>query len=275
MAQFIAWQSAEAKRRKGESVIGEIQLTRCEFFGPSKFFYSMSKQERFQLHEELLKQSEAPHAFLIEVPAHSESPAHFHRVPQYQVFVQGGGQLGRNHDLDPVTFHYTDEFTGYGPILAARDGLSYFTLRNFFDPGAEYVNQPGVREKLRPSGRRYLVVGADKVRLSSNDALAARCDIVSDSVIEPHGDGVATYLLRAGPGLAFTGPDPSTGGGQYWLILRGSAVYDGVDYIQHSLGWISCTEKAPAMTAGSGGAEIAVLQFPRALTSRTGYANAA
>ena len=82
MAQFIAWQTAEAKRRKGESVIGEIQLTRCEFFGPSKFFYSMSKAERFQLHEELLKQNEAPQAFLVEVPAHSESPAHFHRVPQ-------------------------------------------------------------------------------------------------------------------------------------------------------------------------------------------------
>jgi hypothetical protein len=132
-----------------------------------------------------------------------------------------------------------------------------------------------VREKLRPSGRRYLLVGPDKVQLSSNDALAARRDIASDSVIEPHDDGVATYLLRAGPGLAFTGPDPSTGGGQYWLILRGSAVYDGVDYIQNSLAWISCAEEALTMTAGVAGVEIAVLQFPRALTSRTGYADAA
>jgi len=144
-----------------------------------------------------------------------------------------------------------------------------------FDPGAEYVNQPGVREKLRPSGRRYLVVGPDKVRLSSADSLAARRDVALDSVIEPHEDGVATCLLRAGPGLAFTGPDPSAGGGQYWLVLRGSAVYEGVDYIRNSLAWISCTEKAPAMTAGTGGVEIAVLQFPRALTSRTGYASAA
>lgn len=275
MAQFIAWQTAEAKRRRGESVIGEIQLTRCEFFGPSKFFYSMSKGERFQLHEELLKQNEAPHAFLIEVPALSEIPAHFHRVPQYQVFVQGSGQLGRNHALEPVTVHYTDEFTGYGPILAAEDGLSYFTLRNFFDPGAEYISQPGVREKLRPSARRYLVVGPDKIQLSSKDSLAAQRDIALENVIEPHDDGVAAYVLRAGPGLAFSGPDPSAGGGQYWLVLKGSAIYEGADYIQNSLAWISCAEKALTMTAGAAGVEIAVLQFPRTLTSRTSHANPA
>ena len=32
---------------------------------------------------------------LIEVPGNSETPAHFHRVPQYQVFVHGSGKLGR------------------------------------------------------------------------------------------------------------------------------------------------------------------------------------
>jgi hypothetical protein len=268
MAQFIAWQSAEAKRRTGESVIGEVQLTRCEFFGPSTFFYSMSKAERFRLHEELLQRDEAPHAFLIEFPAGSESPAHFHRVPQYQVFVQGGGQLGRNHAVAPVTFHYTDEFTGYGPIVAAKAGLSYFTLRNYFDPGAEPVNQPGVREKLRPSARRYLVVGPDALKPSSDAALAAQRDASSSTVIEAHDDGVAACVLRAGAGVTVAGPEPAAGGGQYWLVLRGSAVHENVEYIRNSLAWVSRTEKALTMTAGTSGAEIAVLQFPRALTSR-------
>ena len=43
MARFVAWQTAEATRRAGESVVGNIQLMRTEFFGPPKFFYSMSK----------------------------------------------------------------------------------------------------------------------------------------------------------------------------------------------------------------------------------------
>ena len=65
------------------------------------------------------------------------------------MFVQGGGKLGRRPSIDGITIHYTDEFTGYGPVAASNDGLAYFTLRGFFDPGAEYVDRPGAREKLR------------------------------------------------------------------------------------------------------------------------------
>lgn len=275
MAQFMAWQTAEAKRCAGEAVLGGIKLMRCEFFGPSKFFYSMSRDERMQLHEELLKQQESPQAFLIETPGNSETPAHFHRVPQYQVFVHGSGKLGRKHAVETVTFHYTDEFTGYGPILAANDGLSYFTLRSFFDPGAENVNQPGVREKLRPSARRYLVVGPDKIRVSSVESLAARRDIALDCVIEPHEDGLAAYVMRAGSGLKVIGPDPSAGGGQYWLVLSGALLHQGAEYVRHSLIWVSRSEPPLAVTAADGGVEIAVLQFPRAFTSRTTHAKAA
>src|SRR5258706_2736089 len=123
MARFVAWQTAAATRRAGESIVGNVKLMRSDFFGPAKFFYSMSREERMQLHEELLKQPESPHAFLIEVPGNSETPAHFHRVPQYQVFVQGGGKLGRRHVVETVTIHYTDEFTGYGPIFAGSEGM--------------------------------------------------------------------------------------------------------------------------------------------------------
>ena len=272
MPQLIAWHTAEASRRAGESVLGNIQLMRTEFFGPPKFFYSMSKDERMQLHEELLEQPDSPHAFLIEVPPNSESPAHFHRVPQYQVFVDGGGKLGRRHGVEPGTIHYVDEFTGYGPILAANEGLSYFTLRSFFDPGAEYVAQPGAREKLRPSARRYLVIDEDKVALSNSESVAARGDVALDCLIEPHDDGLAAYMLRSGPGLTATGPDPAASGGQYWLVLNGSLVHAGTEYVRHSLAWVSRSEAPFTITAGDSGVEVGVFQFPRALTSRTTHA---
>ena len=275
MARFVAWQTAEATRRPGESIVGDIKLMRTDFFGPSKFFYSMSKDERMQLHEELLKRPDSPHAFLIEVPGNSETPAHFHRVPQYQVFVHGGGKLGRRHAVEVVTVHYVDEYTGYGPILAANEGLSYFTLRNFFDPGAEYVDRPGVRERLRPSARRYLVVGPEKIGLCSSESVAARRDIALDCVIEPYDDGLASYVLRAGPGIAATGPDPAAGGGQYWLVLNGSVMHAGIEYARHSLAWVSGSEEPYAATAGDAGFEVGVFQFPRAFTSRTTHAKSA
>jgi hypothetical protein len=275
MARFVAWQTAEATRRAGESIVGNVKLMRSDFFGPSKFFYSMSKDERMQLHEEQLKQPDSPHAFLIEVPANSETPAHFHRVPQYQVFVRGGGKLGRRHAVEPGTLHYVDEFTGYGPILAANEGLSYFTLRNFFDPGAEYVDRPGAREKLRPSARRYLVIDRDMMGLSNSDSVAARSKPALDCVIEPHDDGLASYVLRAGPGASATGPDPGAGGGQYWLVLNGSMVHAGAEYVRHSLAWVSRSEGPFTVTAGARGVEVGVFQFPRALTSKTTRARAA
>lgn len=275
MARFMAWRTAQATRRAGESIVGNVSPMRSDFFSPSKCFYSMSKDERMQLHEELLDEPEAPHAFLIEVPANSETPAHFHRVPQYQVFVQGGGKLGRRHNVDIVTIHYTDEFTGYGPIVAAAEGLSYFTLRGFFDPGAEYVDRPGAREKLRPSARRYLVIGCDRVGVSSEECMTTRSGVDCDCVIEPHDDGLAAHVLRAGPASTITGPDPSAGGKQYWLVLKGSLVHAGEEYPRHSLGWISHSENAPTVSAGEGGVEIGLLQFPRAFTSRTTHARAA
>lgn len=275
MKQFVAWQTAAATRRAGESIVGNVKLMRSDFFGPSKFFYSMSREERMQLHEELLKQPDSPHAFLIEVPGNSETPAHFHRVPQYQVFVQGGGKLGRRHAVETVTIHYTDEFTGYGPIFAGDEGLSYFTLRNFFDPGAEYVDRDGARAKLRPSARRYLVIDRDKIGLSVSESVAARNDVALDCVIEPHDDGLASYVLRAGPGVTATGPDPDAGGGQYWLVLNGSLRHAGIEYARHSLAWVSRSEGPFTVIAGDDGFEVGIFQFPRALTSRAAHTQAA
>jgi hypothetical protein len=234
----------------------------------------MAKEERMRLHEQLLAEPDAPHAYLIEVPSNSETPAHFHRVPQYQVFVQGGGRLGRRHPVEVVTVHYTDEFTGYGPIVASAEGLAYFTLRSFFDPGAEYVDRDGARAKLRPSARRYLVSGRDRTALSSPEDLAARTDVTMDRVIEPHDDGVAAYVLRAGPGASVTGPEPGRGGGQYWLVLNGSIDVGNETYPRHSLGWVSRSEHPVTANAGREGAEIGLFQFPRAFTSRSPQARA-
>jgi hypothetical protein len=98
------------------------------------------------------KNQRGPQAFLVELekPGHIIKP-HFHHVDQFQIVVDGGGTLGK-HELHPVTVHYTDSFTPYGPIVAGENGLKFFNFRPAADVGAEYM--PGSRERLlRHAGR--------------------------------------------------------------------------------------------------------------------------
>src|SRR6201994_1706941 len=93
-----------------------------------------------------------PMAFLVEKDPHAVVKPHFHQADQYQVVVQGGGRLG-THDVASVAVHYTDAFSAYGPIIAADEGISWFTLRNAWDPGARYM--PASRRQLREARARF------------------------------------------------------------------------------------------------------------------------
>jgi hypothetical protein len=79
-----------------------------------------------------------PMAFLVEKDPRAVVKPHFHQADQYQVVVQGGGRLG-HHDVGTVAVHYTDAWSAYGPIVAADEGIAWFTLRNAWDSGARYM----------------------------------------------------------------------------------------------------------------------------------------
>ena len=69
-------------------------------------------------------------------PPHSVTPAHFHQTNQFQVFVGGGGTVGKLR-ADPLTVQYAGANTPYGPITAEGEGIHYFTLRQEWDSGAK------------------------------------------------------------------------------------------------------------------------------------------
>jgi hypothetical protein len=81
-----------------------------------------------------------PMAFLVEKEPHAVTKPHFHEADQYQVIVQGGGRLG-THGVGTVAVHYTDAWSAYGPIVAADEGISWFTLRNTWDSGALHAGR--------------------------------------------------------------------------------------------------------------------------------------
>src|SRR5262249_54609512 len=86
-----------------------------------------------------------PMAFLVEKDPHAVVKPHFHQADQYQVVVQGGGRLG-THDVGTVAVHYTDAWSAYGPIVAAGEGVSWFTLRDARDSGAR--DMPAARGQV-------------------------------------------------------------------------------------------------------------------------------
>lgn len=207
---------------------------------------------------------DAPQAFLIDMSANEVIVPHFHEVDQFQVFVAGGGSLGRTADLtNPVAVHYADHHTGYGPITAGPTGFSYFTLRAKTDPGAVYLHRPGYREKLKPSAKRHGVAPA--IVLSTEPVLKNRTEISIEELLPNLAgeDAPGAQLIRMGSEASMTGTDPRHSGGQHWLILNGSLELSGRSYTAWSTIFVAAEDAPLAVRSGARGLEAIVLRFPR------------
>lgn len=204
-----------------------------------------------------------PQAFLLEMSPHQKLVSHFHEVDQFQIFVGGSGTIGRNKPATMAnTMHYADHHTGYGPIVASAQGFSYFTLRAQTDAGAVEIDKPGYREKLKPSKKRHFLAN---IALSTEPVLQSRADVALEPMIpqqEQYTDRLGAYMLRAGPGMQATGPDPRASGGQYFLVLNGGMQYHGGDYPLWSLLFINPQDPPCTITAGPKGVEILITQYP-------------
>jgi hypothetical protein len=206
--------------------------------------------------------SSEPEAFLIEMSPSETLLPHFHAVDQFQIFVAGSGELGRQ-SIGPLTVHYADHHTAYGPIVSSPFGLSYFTLRPSTDPGAKYLNKPGYREALRPSVKRHSTqVG---LMLSTEPVLGARSEVSVDPLLQELAaqDGLGAFLFRMGPSMKATGADPSRTSGQYYLVLNGSIVRQSQTYPMYSLLYVANTDTALELTSGPQGAEVLLMEFTR------------
>jgi hypothetical protein len=200
-----------------------------------------------------------PQAFLIDMREHDEILPHFHEVDQFQVFVAGAGSVGRSSEpVPPITVHYADRYTGYGPILSGPGGAAYFTLRARTDPGPVYLHHPGYREKLKPSAKRHF---AKQTWLSTPAVLHGRTDVSLEPVAGEGGQGPGAVMIRAGAGLAFQSPDATGTGGIYLLVLQGGVDYQGQHYPEWSVMFVAQSDGALALTAGARGAELLALRF--------------
>jgi hypothetical protein len=207
------------------------------------------------------KVTQDPQAFLIEMPVNDTILPHFHVVDQFQVFVSGAGKVGRSDVLLPLTIHYADRFTGYGPIDAGPQGYSYFTLRANTDSGPVYLHQPGYREKLQPSKKRHFSAHA---AISTEAVLANRDSVTSERVNEKtteYTDGLDAKLFRAGKNMSIVCDDPAQTGGQYFLIVNGSLTHEGQHLAKWSVMFVHPTDAPLSVQSGQEGCELLMLQF--------------
>jgi hypothetical protein len=163
-----------------------------------------------------------------------------------------------------VAVHYTEAWSAYGPIVAGENGIAWFTLRNTWDPGARYM--PAAREQLRAARRanhQHREATSPPEPVASPEELARAPGVSGATVIEPRADGTATWRYCLAPGARLCGPDPSAGGGQFWIILSGSASADGAALLPaNSCIFVAPTDRALTVMAGDGGAQALCLQFP-------------
>lgn len=200
---------------------------------------------------------EQPYAFLVEKNAYGIVPPHFHEVNQFQVIVDGYGRLGKQ-DVRPFTLHYTNGYTGYGPICAEEAGIAFFTLRNRFDPGAKYFADS--RHLMQSAPRRHRV--SNHLALSHAAALQSRQSAALETVIAPEDDGLAAWFLRVAPGATLQAPEPGQGGGQYVIVAGGTLLYDGVELPRLSCAYVSRHAGPMPLQAGPDGLEVLIAQFP-------------
>jgi hypothetical protein len=177
--------------------------------------------------------------------------------------VQGGGRLG-TPAVGTVAVHYTDAWSAYGPIVAADEGISWFTLRNTWDSGARYM--PAAREQLRAARVRnfqHREVTAPPMPVAPAERLAQIDSLSCTTLVEQKPDGMATWRYRLPPAASVSGPDPREGGGQFWIVLSGSAAAGGAALLPpNSCVFVGPDDGPLAVMAGDSGAEALCLQFP-------------
>ena len=206
-----------------------------------------------------------PQGFLVDQPPNAVTPAHFHEPNQFQVFVDGNGRMGA-FPASPLTVQYANGHTPYGPIVAGDQGVKYFTLRQRWDPGAKYM--PASRDLLKKGNQRTRIKAG--VGQADEATRLTRTETAMETIFAPESDGLAAWVLRAGPGHTAELPDASSSGGQYLIVTAGSLVHDGRDLDRLSTIYITPEERPFSPRAGATGLDLLVLQFPRLAATLNG-----
>jgi nitrite reductase/ring-hydroxylating ferredoxin subunit len=207
-----------------------------------------------------------PMAYLVDQAPNSVVGTHFHRIDQWQVVIDGEGLLGSHH-VTPVSLHFAAAYSPYGPIKAGEKGLSYFTLRPGYDRGAHYM--PDARDDLRSNRTSaHREVFAQLNSGSRHDDLIKLSRPRQEVLVKPEADGLAAWRFLLPPSGTIEGPDPRLSGGQTWLVLKGGLMAEGQLLPPRSCLFVTSSDDAIGLVAGSAGVEMLCVQYPLTLDAK-------
>ncbi|HYF19181.1 MAG TPA: hypothetical protein VEA40_15030 [Ramlibacter sp.] len=198
-----------------------------------------------------------PQAFLVEQSPNWTLPTHFHQEHQFQVFVRGGGKLGRS-EVQHLAVHYASPHSGYGPLVSGDEGVAYLTLRAVGDTGAWYLPEQREQLQLRIPKRQAHGAPAGAMPL---DAVAALPQALLETLIEPDDTGLAAWVLRVPPGATAGLQAVAAGGGRFVVVQQGSLRSPAGELPALGVAWVGAGDALP-LAAGAQGLEAVVVQFP-------------
>ncbi len=198
----------------------------------------------------------APTAFLARYDPDDRSCTHYHAVDQFQILVAGKGTLGR-HEVSPYYVHFARAYTPYGPLHADKDsGWTFMTLRTRYDAGAQRL--PGALPKLTQVPDRQPWQITSQVTFPALGAGLQEVPGVKDD------RGLYSCALTLSPGARTVAPAPSSGAGQYVVVVKGSLLHEGKERQALTVVFVKPDEDAFQIHAGPQGLEAIILNFPQA-----------
>ena len=205
-----------------------------------------------------------PQGFLVEQPPCAVTEPHFHETNQFQVVVEGGGTFG-TQNVSPLSIQYANAHTPYGPIVSGAGGITYFTLRAKWDPGAKYM--PESREKLVKGKQRSLLIAG--LESDSMEMRVARKSSTIETIIPEEVDRLGAWRLCLGPNQSMVAGQLIGSGGQYVLVSEGSMFLNKTWFTRMSVLFVTNEENPLEIISGKDGLDLLVLQFPEDNTDRT------
>src|SRR3546814_5983656 len=143
---------------------------------------------------------------------------------------------------DLITIHYAGAFTGYGPLIAGPEGLSYFTIRSIHEEGANILPHSASQMLKGPrrGGQAGPLVPETPLQLSSAGPKI-------DQILLSDRDGMSVWRARFSPRETVNvrvGPDLA---GVFVFVMQGKASHreQTLTPLEHvfEIGRASCRER--------------------------------
>lgn len=196
----------------------------------------------------------SPQAYLVEQAPNATLRSHFHFNSQFQIFMHGGGTIGR-HRAQPYVVQYAARQTGYGPIVAGEEGLAYLTLRpTTISQRAQYL--PESKEMLDRSLPKRQVVSEPIEAAGMRETLVR-------PMIEPAEDGLAAWFLHVPSGTRSVAPELPEGSGRFYVVVAGELATAQGPAKALSVLWTEAHEAPLELEASGSPVDVIVAQFPR------------